>query len=414
MKRLFQITAVCLMMIPFAIFGASAQDETGGSPDEICESATPAEDPETREYAEPLDIIDPEVDYYAIFCTGVGAVYVNLFEDQTPVTVNNFVFLAENGYYNNINFHRVIQDFMAQGGDPTNSGSGGPGYQFQDEFIGYLTFDRPGLLAMANAGPATNGSQFFITTAVTSHLNYAHTIFGEVVAGQDIVESIELRDPASATTPGTTLDTVVIVTDPSIVEVEAAEPTDSATQEDFEAILEALPELPGVTVTEATGVYDTESYISTLPEAAQEDAETLLTENNHEFTMYIAHENTSCDLNTAPFSEISYTVHAFATPEDAAAALESDTLENILAMGNEFETAEGEETGDPIISYATTACDVDSTDALTYRQLGRFLVVSESVFPTDSPFTADLWLNQVVEFQVYDRIFIEQFRPEVQ
>src|SRR5690606_7480411 len=131
----------------------------------------------------------------------------------------SFVFLSQNGYYNNTTFHRVIQDFMAQGGDPTAQGAGGPGYRFPDEFVGFLNFDRPGLLAMANTGqPVTNGSQFFITTSLPDYLNFRHTIFGEVLEGQDVVENIALRDPETATEPGTSLDTVVIVTDPQLVD----------------------------------------------------------------------------------------------------------------------------------------------------------------------------------------------------
>ena len=106
------------------------------------------------------------------------------------MTVNNFVFLARDGFYNNVIFHRVIPGFMIQGGDPNGTGTGGPGYQFQDEFDSSLVFDRTGILAMANAGPGTNGSQFFITVAPTPHLNGAHTIFGEVTGGQDVVDTI--------------------------------------------------------------------------------------------------------------------------------------------------------------------------------------------------------------------------------
>src|SRR5688572_14124487 len=120
-------------------------------------------------------------------CTDAGAIYIDLLEDFAPATVNNFVFLAQNNYYDNTIFHRVLEDFMAQGGDPTGTGSGGPGYQFRDEFAPFLTFDRPYLLAMANAGAGTNGSQFFITTAETPHLDFRHTIFGDVLEGQENV-----------------------------------------------------------------------------------------------------------------------------------------------------------------------------------------------------------------------------------
>ncbi|MCA9912212.1 MAG: peptidylprolyl isomerase, partial [Anaerolineae bacterium] len=129
----------------------SSSEPVSGSIQELCDSATPTE-PATRSYSQAEQVLEDGVDYQAIFCTDAGPIYVDLFEDQTPVTVNNFVFLAQNNYYDNTIFHRVIQDFMAQGGDPTGTGMGGPGYQFQDEIVQGLTFDTPGLLAMANAG----------------------------------------------------------------------------------------------------------------------------------------------------------------------------------------------------------------------------------------------------------------------
>lgn len=133
--------------------------------------------------------------YYATLKTEKGDIEVQLFADRAPVTVNNFVFLAREGYYDNTTFHRVLDDFMAQGGDPSGSGAGGPGYQFQDEIYPGGSFDRPGLLAMANAGPGTNGSQFFITFAPTPWLDGGHTIFGEVISGQEVLAQLTRRDP---------------------------------------------------------------------------------------------------------------------------------------------------------------------------------------------------------------------------
>ena len=138
----------------------------------------------------PAMILDPESDYVANFRTSQGNFTVNLFATQTPVTVNNFVFLAQQGFYDGLIFHRVIENFMIQGGDPTGTGGGGPGYEFQDEIVAGLVFDAPGKLAMANAGPGTNGSQFFITVAATDWLNGNHTIFGEVTEGQNVVSAI--------------------------------------------------------------------------------------------------------------------------------------------------------------------------------------------------------------------------------
>ncbi len=145
--------------------------------------------------APPEMTIDPDAIYLATFKTERGDIVVELFADKTPITVNNFVFLAEEGFYDGTTFHRVLADFMAQGGDPTHTGSGGPGYQFEDEFVQGLLFNEPGLLAMANSGPNTNGSQFFITYNPVPWLNGAHTIFGQVVEGMDVVDSLTLRDP---------------------------------------------------------------------------------------------------------------------------------------------------------------------------------------------------------------------------
>lgn len=124
--------------------------------------------------------------------TNKGSINIKLFPEVAPFTVLNFAHLSMLGYYDNLKFHRVIEEFMIQGGDPEGNGTGGPGYQFHDEFKKEVVFDRPGLLAMANAGPSTNGSQFFITHVETPWLNYKHTIFGEVVspADQDIVNRI--------------------------------------------------------------------------------------------------------------------------------------------------------------------------------------------------------------------------------
>ncbi len=160
--------------------------------------------------AAPEMTIDPAKYYYATLKTEHGDIKVQLYADRAPMTVNNFVFLAREGFYDNTTFHRVLQDFMAQAGDPTGTGMGGPGYEFADEFWPGATFDRRGLLAMANAGPGTNGSQFFITFAPTPWLDGNHTIFGEVIEGDDVLSKLTLRDPASATEPGDLIQTITI------------------------------------------------------------------------------------------------------------------------------------------------------------------------------------------------------------
>jgi cyclophilin family peptidyl-prolyl cis-trans isomerase len=161
--------------------------------------------------AAPEMTIDPAKYYYATLKTDQGDIKVQLFADRAPTTVNNFVFLAREGFYDNTTFHRVLEDFMAQAGDPTGTGMGGPGYEFADEFWPGATFDRRGLLAMANAGPGTNGSQFFITFAPTPWLDGNHTIFGEVIEGDDVLSKLTLRDPsANPTEPGNVIQTITI------------------------------------------------------------------------------------------------------------------------------------------------------------------------------------------------------------
>jgi cyclophilin family peptidyl-prolyl cis-trans isomerase len=154
--------------------------------------------------------IDPKKSYQATFQTSKGDIVVNLFADKVPNTVNNFVFLAREDYYDQTIFHRVIHNFMVQGGDPTGTGRGGPGYQFEDEFHPSLRHDKPGILSMANAGANTNGSQFFLTHVATPWLDNRHSVFGEVIEGIDILLSIPERDPLKVDSPAITLTTVLI------------------------------------------------------------------------------------------------------------------------------------------------------------------------------------------------------------
>ena len=158
----------------------------------------------------PEMIIDTDKTYDAIIITERGEMRIRLYDDEAPITVNNFVSLALDGFYDNTTFHRVLENFMVQAGDPSGTGSGGPGYNFQDEVDTGLTFDRRGLLAMANAGPGTNGSQFFITHVPTPHLNGNHTIFGELIEGDDVLSAIRLRDPMSDPNPGDLVETIEI------------------------------------------------------------------------------------------------------------------------------------------------------------------------------------------------------------
>jgi cyclophilin family peptidyl-prolyl cis-trans isomerase len=138
--------------------------------------------------------IDPTKTYYASIKTNKVDLRLKLFADKAPATVNNFVFLARDGFYDGVPFHRVIKDFMIQTGDPTGTGRGGPGYRFPDEIHPELRHDGPGVLSMANAGPNTNGSQFFITHVATPWLDGKHAVFGKLVDGSNVLYSIEQGD----------------------------------------------------------------------------------------------------------------------------------------------------------------------------------------------------------------------------
>ena len=151
--------------------------------------------PKQQKFAQaPAMGIDPTKRYSAAIDTTLGTLVVALDAIAAPTTVNNFVFLAAQHYYDGVIFHRIISGFMCQGGDPDGSGRGGPGYKFADEFHPDLKHDTPGILSMANAGPNTNGSQFFITHVPTPWLDGKHTVFGKVLEGQDVVDEIQQRD----------------------------------------------------------------------------------------------------------------------------------------------------------------------------------------------------------------------------
>lgn len=144
--------------------------------------------------APPAMQIDPNKTYTATMETSKGTIVLDLFAKEAPLTVNNFVFLSKEGFYDGLKFHRVINDFMIQGGDPTGTGSGGPGYRFKDEVGAGKPKHQVGSLSMANAGPGTNGSQFFITHIVTDWLDGKHTVFGQVKSGQDVVNAVKQGD----------------------------------------------------------------------------------------------------------------------------------------------------------------------------------------------------------------------------
>lgn len=166
----------------------------------------------TKQWNTPPELtIDLKKTYFALLQTDVGEMKIKLFADKTPVTVNNFVFLVKEGFYDNTIFHRVISNFMVQAGDPTGTGRGGPGYRFRDEFHPDLKHHKRGILSMANAGPNTNGSQFFITHVGTPWLDNKHTVFGELVAGEETLMSIPERDPNKLNSPAVTLNSIEII-----------------------------------------------------------------------------------------------------------------------------------------------------------------------------------------------------------
>ncbi len=164
-----------------------------------------------QQWSKPPEMqIDPKKKYKAHMETDKGTMVIELFADKAPRTVNNFVFLAQEGFYEGVMFHRVISNFMVQGGDPTGRGSGGPGYKFEDEFHPSLSHDTQGILSMANAGPNSNGSQFFITHGPTPHLDNRHSVFGRVVDGLDVLMSIPPRDPGNVNAPAVKINRVTI------------------------------------------------------------------------------------------------------------------------------------------------------------------------------------------------------------
>lgn len=411
MRRLLLfITLFTSLMM--AISPALAQEAS--TPEAICEAAVPAEDPANRTFSEPEQVLEAGVDYRAVFCTDAGAVYIDLLEEYAPVTVNNFIFLAQQGYYNNTTFHRVIADFMAQGGDPDGTGTGGPGYQFEDEFAGFLNFDQAGWLAMANAGPGTNGSQFFITTAPTQHLNFLHTIFGEVLQGQENVEAIELRDPQTATEPGTTLNTVVIIEDPSTVET-TFEPVPPASQDEvteaFEQLTSMLPPDVLAIDEETSGIYSTEEWAAQMPEEIQSDYADFLSSHNHEYTAANTIVNVACDLTNVPFISISYELETYASAEDAQAALTDPAVADLMtARGFTENTSEN---GSTLYSRESTACDSDVITTATRWQRGRFVATPQITLNTGVEVPIDEVLESFVGQQIYEQILSSILRPEI-
>ena len=210
------VVLLVLIVIGWSLGGGSASTSSnqGTMPETVVSepdnaNAQPSSDGPYTE-APPMTI-DASKNYTATITTPRGDIVIKLRPDLAPQTVNSFVFLAREGYYDGLTWHRVIADFMAQGGDPTGTGAGGPGYTVPAEFSD-VSFDRPGILAMARPGNDINGngSQFFVTTAPATYLDGQYTIFGEVINGQEIVDAIPLRDPMADTEPGEQMLSITI------------------------------------------------------------------------------------------------------------------------------------------------------------------------------------------------------------
>ena len=212
-KKILRINTFLLIFSILAVFIACSDSENAlGITDQIM--------------GPPVGNIDQSKEYTAIFDTEVGSFSIFLYDDQVPYTVENFINLAQSGYYDKTTFHRVLPNFMAQGGDPSGTGAGNPGYRFADEFHVDLRHDAEGILSMANSGVNTNGSQFFITFAPQPFLDAfdannnpknsqnmqvsCHAVFGKVSDGMDVVKSIRLRDPMRDSAPGTVINSIKI------------------------------------------------------------------------------------------------------------------------------------------------------------------------------------------------------------
>ena len=368
MNMMRVMSALTMLLVALSV----AVAQTAPSAQEHCATSEPQ--PLTpMQFEAPEFVLEQGLDYRAIFCTSAGAIYVDLYEELTPNTVNNFVFLAQQGYYDSTTFHRVIPNFMAQAGDPTGTGRGGPGYQFGDEPVGYLVFDQPGLLAMANAGPGTNGSQFFITTESTEHLNHKHTIFGDVLLGQEIVEAIRERDPATATVAGESLHTVLIISDPANVDNSAVVAPQPAQQDEVIAAFEAfrasfppsLPSNPG-----ASGLFDAQQISAALPEELRSDYLAFAERYGHHYRYSLAVENVECQ-PAIYFSELGYQLDVFADARATAGAL-SDSY---MAAQLESQGYESVEPGIHVYRRETPTCaDEAGWQMLWLVPAGRYLI----------------------------------------
>jgi len=366
----------------------TAQEEAR-TPGEICDAATAdLVEPETREFEQAEDVLKEGVDYAAVICTAQGPVYLDLFEDLAPATVNNFVFLAQQGFYNATTFHRVLPGFMAQGGDPTGTGSGGPGYTFKDETDNGLAFDTYGLLAMANAGPDTNGSQFFITYGPAEWLTGSHTIFGEVIAGIESVELLTPRDPQQRPTyEGDALNTIVIVEDKATVN---AEPDGPPSVAHFQALLDGAVlglEQIFTPVEDGFGPLDAAQTAALAAGPAGDDAASAMQDDlearSFEGAATVTFRLDECleDPEALPIWYLSYQVLDLGTADAAQAVVSDDERAEALVEAGLYESQSvSEDSGGRLFSRA--AEDLCGPTGVFYRlelPNGRYLAVVEMV-----------------------------------
>lgn len=389
------------------------------TPDQLCAAAVPAAEPETRTFTQAEQVLQDGIDYRAIFCTEVGPIYVDLTEKETPLAVNNLVFLAQKGYYNNLTFHRVLEGFMAQGGDPEGTGAGGPGYEFASEIVPSLVFDAPGKLAMANAGPDTNGSQFFITFGPTSNLNGGYTLFGQVIEGQANVMKIKLRDPdQNPTEPGTKINTVLVITDPTkVLLTEAPLPTREDVVKAFDGIDAVITGSVAELLENQKQNQSTAEVVSSAPEAIRADLETLLSSHNHLYRVSSTLNNKACDITQIQFYSATYTLDAFASSADAAATVDDPLMEKIATEKGYTDKKTSASLTYPLFTAEETVCEKPVLHAMTYWRRGTFVITAEVVWPADAAEGTDILDRVLTEFvggRLYEPLMVDVLYSDIQ
>ena len=399
--------AVTGLLVGLASFSALAQ--SAHAPADLCAAAVPAAEPTTRVFPAPEHVLQEGVDYRAIFCTSAGPIYVDLFETVTPETVNNFIFLASNGYYNNTNLSGRAEGLQLAGGDPTGTGTGGPGYQFSSEIAGFLMFDRPGILAMWTSEWDINGSQFFITTSEIPLFDYDFSIFGEVLFGQAYAKTMAYHD---SVTPGDVLNTVLIISDPSEVEVDVP-PLESATTAELRAALDrenrALSASMGQVDSDVTGVFDLDATIEQLSDSVQASARTMFEGGG--FEMRVRSSIDSCNSNPPGLGKLGYTLDAYADAGSAAAAIASGVYDAAL-NGEGFTARNVEGWSQPLYTRSTTSCDQPMIEGATIYQRGRYVVEVRASVIDEQPLELDGWITGFVARR-YERAFADVLRREL-